>query len=193
MQSVHPGHGLEQFGTQVGTTAIATRSVVVLAGRGLEHAHQVSHRLEGRVRLNDQGMRHGVGQVDRREVADRVKGHLAVQVGVDGQAAGTQPQGVAVPGRFGNGVQTDVAAGSRLVVNHHGLAECDGQPLAQAARNHIGCAARNKGHDQLDGPRRPGLRPSGRHSAKTSQCGAKANEFASEHVGLLVCQQSNIN
>ena len=58
-----------------------------------------------------------------------------------------------------NRLGTYIAATARPVVDHEWLAEPVRQPLTYQTADDVGRAARGKWHDQMDWPRRIGLRP----------------------------------
>ena len=69
---------------------------------------------------------------------------------------GSHHQRVAVAGRLGDDVGTDIAAGPRLVVDYQGLAEL--RLLAEQPREYVGRAAGREGDDQSYRSGRVGLR-----------------------------------
>ncbi|MNT19765.1 hypothetical protein D3C72_1550370 [compost metagenome] len=135
--------------------AIARRGVAqlvrVLSGVG----DQLLHVVGGHRRVHHQD----VGQVadtdDGREAGFRVVALLLVQADIDGQrAGGAEQDGVAVGLGVGDVFGADVAAGAAAVLDDDVLLERLSEFFGQAARQGVGGAARRKGHDQRDGPRR---------------------------------------
>lgn len=99
---------------------------------------------------------------DRREIAHRVEGELAVHARVDRKrAVEAHHEGVAVRGRARDEFRADVAVGSGPVVHQHLLAEGVRQLLSEDAREHVGGSSRGKGHDHAHRPRGPALREGG--------------------------------
>ena len=68
-------------------------------------------------------------------------------------------------------VQAYYAAGAGSVLHHDRLANQPRQRLPDHAADAVGWAARRKGNDQADGPRRPGFRRAER-KRRGQDCGA---------------------
>ena len=150
------------------------------AGRGHHHHHRAAgqqcHRpqvfLEAETRLRKQRR---VGRMRQR----------------DGQ------QRVAVTGRLGDDVGTDLAAAAGLVVDDDVELPALAQLLADLARHHVGQAAGRKGHDVADGRCRlrivRALRPQGLRCDQwrrghQADHAAAAQQFTSFHHGLVSCR-----
>ncbi|MNV60042.1 hypothetical protein D3C71_1524940 [compost metagenome] len=155
--------------------AAARRTEVHLARIGLGVGDQVLDVLVGLVGVGHQQVGHIGHARQRREVLDRVKGHLLVQRGVDGvRADGAHEQRVAVSGCLGGQQAADVAASAGTVVDHHGLAQLGSQALRHDARQDVGRATGRERHD--DGDQLAGVRGLG-------QCGAGQRGRADGEAG----------
>jgi hypothetical protein len=78
--------------------------------------------------------------------SDRIVAQLRIQELVGGHSRATDQDRVAVGIRMGDHVARDVAAGARLVLDHHRLAPHLLQAVADEARGDIGRAARRERH-----------------------------------------------
>jgi hypothetical protein len=118
-----------------------------LPGLALAYWHEVGHVLDaargGLFGVDHHHIGHARHQRDGRKVLLRVVGHARVQRLVDAMGAHrAHQQGVAVVGRLGDQVGTDVAARARAVFHHELLAECPGQLGRDGARQDVGGATR---------------------------------------------------
>jgi hypothetical protein len=93
--------------------------------------------------------------MDRREIAQRVERHAAVEMWIDRDlAVRKQPYRVAVGRRLGDQLGGDVAVRARPVLDDHRLAERLRQLLRQHARRDVGRAAGRDRNDEADRARR---------------------------------------
>lgn len=112
------GHRPELFAAQVKDRTDTRRAERIFAGVGFQQRDQALHvgRRNGRID-NEQCRRHAHAP-DRREIADRVVGHVFVQAGIDGVGRHRRHQnGVAVGRRLGDVIGADVAARPRTVLD----------------------------------------------------------------------------
>src|SRR5690606_41960760 len=94
----------------------------------------------------------------RSEVFATAIWHVLVQARMDGVDGGDNPERIAVRLRAAHLCGTDHGAGTRLVLDHHGLAQALRKLLAYTARQTVGSAAGRKRHDDGNGTLGPGLR-----------------------------------
>jgi hypothetical protein len=114
---------------------------------------------------------------DRRDVLGRIVGKLGEQQRVDGQrsADGNSDRGAVGLG-LGNGIGAEIAARSRLVLDHEGLSELLLQAVRDQARHHVRRGARPERHHDLDALRRPLLRRGrGRDEQRCRQCDGQSS------------------
>ena len=132
------------------------------------------HRGDGRQRHHgDKGF--GLVKPCRLRQHDRVHNQ---------RADGAKANGVAIRRGIGHGFCADQAAGTRAVVNHHGLTETGVHGICNDARHEIGGAAGRERHHQPDGPLRV-ARISGLHRTSTHQRQqTQAANFAPQTSGL---------
>ena len=149
---------------QPARSARAERLLARLAPAELDELLQRAHRHAG----IDAENRRLVGVLpDRHHVLHGIEGRL-VHDRVDGVAAGDAEEGVTVGRRLDRGFGAEISAGARPVVDQHGLAEARRHLLGDEPRGEVGPAARRERHDELDRPRRPGLRRDA--AGKTERC-----------------------
>jgi hypothetical protein len=97
--------------------------------------------------------RNGRDHAHGLEVLHRVEGHLRIEAHVGGERTGrAQAQRVAVGRRLRRQREAHVAAGTGLVVDHHGLAQLLVEPRHQQAHHRVGAAAGREGDDHADRP-----------------------------------------
>ncbi|MNV35604.1 hypothetical protein D3C71_1270540 [compost metagenome] len=101
-----------------------------------------------------------MGRIGQHRHAAQVLGWVERQLGVDRGADGqrthvAQQHGVAIRLGLGNIVSAQIAIGSGLVFDDHGLFEQLRQRLADRARNDVRAAAWRVGHDDAQGLGRP--------------------------------------
>ena len=115
----------------------------------------------------------------RNDVARNRDGAFLIERHVDGVRSGDKEERVPVGRRTRDGLQRQIAAGARPVVDDDRLAQPLRHRLANEARNDIGCAASGDKNDQADGPRWVGLRRC--HERETRERGSargQTQEFA---------------
>ncbi|MNY07588.1 hypothetical protein D3C86_1403990 [compost metagenome] len=152
---------LEELGPQVRGAAHARRAIAELAGFGLGAGNQLRHRLDAERRVDDQ--HDGLHRHHRAEfkALDAVIQRLLHQRRHDVAGGGAQQQGVAIGPGPRHETRADRRAASGLVLHHHRLAQPLFQRARQAARHHVGGAARRVRVDQRDGVLRIGSRHGG--------------------------------
>ncbi len=143
---VGAGHRLEELARQVDRGAVAARRHVELARVGARVGDQRAHvgdAVGGRLRrVHDEDVRHAGDERDRREVLDRVVGHLRIQRRIDRlRADRSHQQRVAVGRRLGDEIGAQVAAGAGLVLDDEALAEGLGELGRERAGEDVGRAA----------------------------------------------------
>ncbi|KAG1250775.1 hypothetical protein G6F68_012631 [Rhizopus microsporus] len=132
--------------------AVAGRGVGDDAGLLARGLQIVAQRLVRAFRPRHQHERRGRDLRDRREVLDRIKAHVLVQARIDGHDAGLRHhEGIAVRLGARRGVQRQVAARARLVLDHDVPARVlrDGRP--DHAGQGVGSTARGKRGNQRNG------------------------------------------
>src|SRR6266436_312661 len=96
---------------------------------------------------------------DRRDVADEIEIEFVVERRVDRVRRACQEQRVAVRRRLHDRLGTDIAGGTRSVLDDEWLAEALRQPLTHQARDGVSWAAGGKAHNDPHRPRWVDLRP----------------------------------
>jgi hypothetical protein len=122
----------------------------------------------------------------RHQVLQRIEGHLAVKMRIDGdERVLPEQKRVAIGRRFGDQITRDVAVRAGAILDDHGLSEALGQPRTDHARRHVGRTARRNGHDDADGLRRIRLRArrGGKQNGK-AKSGRQQNSVHQFFVGV---------
>ena len=138
--------------------ADARRAVGELAGLLLRERDELGERLRRHRRIDDQDVGRGRGERDRREILDRVVGHLLVEHGIERQRARRHQEGVAVGRGARDALDADHVAGAGAVLDEELLLERLGEMLGHDARDDVGAAGGRGGHDDAHGAGGPGLR-----------------------------------
>ena len=168
MKDVHARELLEHFARHAARCTAAAKGE--LAGVLLGKGHQVAHALVRRCGVDHQHLPALAQAGDGREVFHRVVRELFVQVLVGGvRGVGGDEDGVAIGRGLGHGGGGDHAAGTGLVVHHHGLLGVVGDGLADGTGQLVGGAACGKRHHKGDGLGRKGLGGSGRGDGQGHQ------------------------
>ena len=146
-----PRHRVEQLPREVRGRAVPGRGEVDLARPGLGERDQL---LDGRCpkrRVNDEHVGRRRRERHRREVPDRIEGHLAEEARVDRERSRrAHQQRVAVGGALRDDVGADVAARAGPIVDQHLLREALGELLRDRARDDVGAAARRESDDEAN-------------------------------------------
>ena len=159
MRDVDAREALEQFHREVVGCAVAGRPIVELARLGLRQRDELAHRRRRHRRMGDQQVGPDHKLADRREVAQRVVGHVAPQVRQHRQRTGAgDVQRVAVGHRVRGEFGRDQAAGAAAVVDDELLAELRGHAGRENARDHVRRAAGRRRENDADRLVRVGLR-----------------------------------
>ena len=95
---------------------------------------------------------------DGCDIADEVEIELLVERRVDGVRDGSQKQGMPVRRRIDDRFGADVAAGSRSILDHEGLSQPIGKPLADQPRRDVDAAPRRERRNDPHRPRGINLR-----------------------------------
>ena len=133
---VHADAGIarQHLGGQVRNRAHADTGIADLAGIGLGSLDQILQAVEGRSGRSDDRTRRVDDVGDRGEVLGRRKTQRFMHIRRDRHRADRQhAQGMAVWLRPGQGLRADVAARTRPVLDHDGLAQRVGHFLGQFA------------------------------------------------------------
>jgi hypothetical protein len=158
MHDIEAGAANELVGGEMRRRAGAGRRIAELAGLAFGIIDEFLQRAGRHLAVHHQEQRHLPERSDRDQIGERIVGHVAVQIWIDHDVAGIgDAERVAVGRRLRDRVHRDVAAGARLVVDHHGLAAARRQEGAENARAQIGDAARRGRHDDVDRLGRIGL------------------------------------
>jgi len=131
------------------SSADAVGRIVDLAGTSFRCCHQFLHRLDLERRTGDEHERKHADHGDRRQVDQRVVGHLFLEEGhADQSPVGREQERVAITGRLGDQIVCDHARGPWLVVDDHRLAPQIAQVLGQNPGGDVDGAARGILQDQ---------------------------------------------
>ena len=141
---------LEQFAGEMRQATNAGGGKIEFAGLRFRKRDEFSHAFGGNVACNDEHLRHGHDQRDRREILAHVVGDLFHR-GADGQGARAHdPDGVAVGICFGDRIGAQHAGLSAAIVDQDRL-PCElRHPLTDHARDDVVRAAGRERHDQPD-------------------------------------------
>ncbi len=184
MEQIDARSLLEHLHRQMVLAAVAARRVRKRRIGPLRELDEFLEALHRKLRVHGEDeliRRHGV---DRREIAQRVERHAAVEVRVDGDlAVGQQPHGMAVGRRLRHQLRRDVAVRARAVLHHHRLAERLGKLLREHACRDVGCAPGRNRNDEAERARR-----------KLSECGAARCHERQEKEGPnhVTCSASDL-
>jgi hypothetical protein len=153
-----PARALSSSPARWPLAAAAGNAEVELAGPLPGVADEFGERVDRQRRVDGERGRDDRHRGDRGEVGRRIVAQLA-QVHVDGGGAGrAQHHSVAVGGAFGDLGDADLAGRTRLVLDHHRLAEALGEMRTDGARDQVDAAARRERHHDADRPARKTLR-----------------------------------
>ena len=143
----------EEFGRHVQESALAVGAESHLARVGLQVFDEFADVFERRGRVHDQRQIVGRDQRDRREVLQRVVGHIFHGVRNDRHVAALPAgEGVAIRRRLRGQRQADRAAGAGPVVDDELLAEALAHLLAQQAGKRVAGIAGQLGNDDAYRP-----------------------------------------
>ncbi len=175
---------VEQFTRQVGGRARAGGCEIQLARLALGAGHEFAQGLDAGAGRHDQHVGEGHAHGDGGEVLERVVADLH-EVGRDAQRPdGAEQQHGAVGRALGDLGMGEVAAGARLVVHDHGLADVLAELLGDHARGDVGRAAGREADHQRHRLLRGeilGARGGGDEGKTGGQCGGHGHG-ASLHV-----------
>ena len=176
---VDAGHHLEQFARQMACRSVAARRHVDLARVGLG----ISDELGNGLRRERWVYRHNEGDRDDAcdgcDVAEEVEIEFLVKRHIDRGRRADQEEGVAVRRRIHDHLRTNIAAGSRPVLDDKLLAETLRQPLADQTSDDVGRSAGGKWDDDAHRPRRIGLRPrDARHGRQRGSARGQMQKFS---------------
>ena len=159
MDHVDAGHHLEQFARQMARRSVAARRHVDLARVGLGIGDELGNclRRERWVYRHDEGDRDDA--CDGCDVAEEVETKFLVKRRIDRGRRADQEECVSVRRRIHDHLRTNIAAGSRPVLDDKLLAETLRQPLADQTSDDVGRSAGGKWDDDAHRPRRIGFRP----------------------------------
>src|SRR5262245_49857928 len=118
---------------------------------------------------------------DRCDVADEIEIEVVVERRVDRVRRSRQEERVAVRRRLHDRLGTDIAAGTRPVLDDELLAEPLGQPMTDQARGDVGSTTGGKSDDNAHWPRRIGLRP--RDARQSRQRGSARGQMQELSTG----------
>src|SRR5262245_25166388 len=96
---------------------------------------------------------------DRSDVPDEIEIEICVERGVDRARGVYLEKRIAIGGCLHDRLGTDIAAGTRPVLDDEWLAEPFRKPLTHQAREDVGRPTGGKTDDDAHRPRRIGLRP----------------------------------
>ena len=180
------GHVAEQLGRHVHGRAVTGGAVAQLAGLALREREQLFHRMH-RQALVDQQHARALGHEDHRlQVFRGVVAQVVVELHGAVVRDGGEHQRVAICRALGHAFGAGVAAGARLVLDHHRLTQARRQAFAHHAREHVGRAAGGVGHHQLHGARGIRiLREGGQGERAQAQGQQRAVEVSFFHVACL--------
>ena len=158
VDDVDPRHRFEQLAGEMAGGAVTLRGEIELARMRFGKRDQLLHGGRLLLRRHRQHQRHGGDERDRHETV-RIVGELLVKRLVDGERRRIgEQQRIAVRRGLGRLFGADIAAGAGPVVDDHRLAPFLRQLLRHHAHQRVGRGARRRRHDDLDRPRRIGLR-----------------------------------
>lgn len=183
---IHGGLGF--LHAQVGDGACARGAVADGARCLLRRCGQFARTAPRRGGVDQQDQRIPGRQDERLHVGDRVEAGLA-DGGLDTVGARQAQQRVAVRCGAHHVRRTDVAAGARPVVHHHGAVEPLGEALGQQPRRRVSAATGREGHDQRDRAGRiAGLGDERRRQRRQRAAGQALDELSAKHLRhLCVC------
>ncbi len=153
MLEFQSGQHLKQLAGDVSGRALAARAHVDLPGIGLGVGDEFRDRLHRYRRMHHHQQRCVREDRDWREVGAEIERQVLVERGRDGVGGVGHEQRVAVGRRAHRHFGADVGAAARAVLDHERLAEPNGHPLPEQARQDVGRAA---GRDRNDDPHRAG-------------------------------------
>ena len=125
---------------------------------GLGRRDQVGDRFDRGLGIDHDDIERARHQRDGCKILVRIVRQFGVQAWIDRIGERAHQQRIAVGVADRDGLGSDDGPCPRLVLDHDVDAEIFGHLLRQGPRDHVGAAARRKGHDDLDDPVRIGGR-----------------------------------
>src|SRR5262245_21943523 len=122
---------------------------------------------------------------DRSDVPDEIKIEICVECGVDRARGVYLEKRIAIGRCLHDRLGTDIAAGTRPVLDDEWLAEPFGKPLTHQAREDVGRATGGKTDDDAHRPRRISLRtrdPRHRRERGRTRCQVQELSTDNRHV-----------
>ena len=179
----------EQRHRKLRHAAEPARSVAQLARLRAHIGDEFGDGLHRQLAVHHQHERIGPEHADRRQVLDRVIGHLGHGRQDHDLRLHAPQQRVAVGGRARDAFDRDRAAGAGAVLDHELLAEHVAEALRDDARHAVGVAAGRERHDDLHRPVRPvlGLRRAGSDGAASNQA-TPATHF---QIGMITLRNGD--
>src|SRR6266436_2422803 len=136
-----PAMKLKSSPAMCGALPRSGRRHVDLAWIGLRVGDQFGNGLGWNRWMHKNDHRYANDARDRCDIADEVEIELLVERRVYGVWDGGQKQGMPVRRRIDDRFGADVAAGSRPILNHEGLSQPIGKPLADQPRRDVDAAS----------------------------------------------------
>src|SRR5262245_35723836 len=160
MNQVDPGHHLEKLASNMAGASDAGRSQIDLARVRLGICSELGNCFgrNGWIYHHHYGL--AGDACNRRDVAEEIEVESVVKCRVDRVRRGHQEKCVAVRWSTHDRFGADISAATRAVFYDELLAESPREPWSDEPRKKVGRAARGRGGDDADRPRRIGLRPS---------------------------------
>ena len=132
---------IQQLAREVLRGGMAGRRKIDLARLGFGDVDELLQRARGKRRMHDERIRRLRQLRHRREILDRIKGHALIQAGAGDQIRCCEQHGVAVSGRVLHQLGTNIAGGTRAVVDDKLLAKIFAQPLRHHSPDGVGGTA----------------------------------------------------
>jgi hypothetical protein len=141
----------EQLHADLQHGADTGRRVFELSGVGPGELNQLSNALGLHAVAGDEHQWQPGDHADRREIAERIVGKVAIKMRIDRQrAVDHRHQRVAVGRGFGDLTGGDAAVAGRLILDDHGLAHGFRQPVHRhSAGDKVAGAAGGRRHDEM--------------------------------------------
>jgi hypothetical protein len=177
----------EECAGQMPAAAVAARAVVEALGVRLDEAHEIGDRVGLHRRTDDEDVGHVADLGDRHRVAQRLEGHLGVEMRID-RVGRKRPHDDRVPvgRRFRDEIDADIAARPGAVFHDDRLAEQRRHPVGDGSCRHVERAARRKRHDEADRTAGESLRArDARQGSGRTGCGDEKAAGKRQGEGLL--------
>ena len=159
MRHVNPRARGNHCGRQVLRCARTCIAKIQHAGLRLGFRHQPSEIARRHIRMHHQQIWNEGGLADRREIALRIEGHIAIKRAIRRMCRTCRHhQRIAIGGSARDSFTTDITSGTRAIFNHDRLAKPGRNRLSHQARCDVCATARREGNNHANGAIRAPLR-----------------------------------